>query len=191
MRDKNIEEVFAYHSETMELLHSTGNDSTMIVPLPEFVEEHLAYHPGQRDEVTSAHKEWLSVVRDWINDPTSPSLSYHFLDGHPAFWTLAAVEDGGDPVFKTGGFAARFWKALGRKGDEVVYMMECGGAVPPRRDHHYHDIDLDAYSSSWDECFVDTARYTFTVFTITGVAADENREFIYPDEDDNEDEESD
>lgn len=182
MRTNNIDEVFAYHSEVIDLLRSN-----VVVPLPEFVSEHLTRHPDQRVDIEAAYGDWLNTVRKWIDNPANPVLSYHFLDGHPAFWTLETLHDGQGPVFKTTGQASHFWKGIGRSDGKEVYMMEHGAAVPPERTSHYHDHYLDSYSSSWEGCYVDTARYTFALFAITGVDSEDTRQLFYSDTDDDTD----
>lgn len=134
--------------------------------IPDFVEEYCRYNPEQRESVVQTYRDWLETAVAWRDNRKNPVLSFLFLDGHPCFWSFEHKGSEGQSFegFLTGntlvmdGAASTFWKDADY---ESKYMMECGNAVPPYRLHHYHDYNLDAYGNSFEECFVDTAKYTF------------------------------
>ncbi len=175
-------------SEVMESLE---------LKLPKYAENYLVFRPEQREKLEAAYVTWMTKTNRWISDDRNPAASYHFLDGHPIFWAFMpnpktsedealtmkkeAMEKEAfnrnedfsaeihalNNVFQTTGFAENFWKALGGKKNEPTYMMECGSAVEPARYSHYHDVYLDTYASSFDECYVKTALYVFALHGIT------------------------
>lgn len=175
MTRKTFKEMIGYHAWDIEAL-----DDPMVVPLPAFAEAYCQANPEFREGVESTYRAWLSTAKEWIEDPQNPVKAYHFLDGHPSFWTFEPsngtddameIMDRGEVTdldafmraskLRTAGFARSFWKAIGGKNN--TYMMECGSAVPPLRAYHYHDIDVDAYAESFEACYVQTAEYVFSI----------------------------
>lgn len=160
--------------------------------LPKIAREYCAIHPGSLGPVSRAFAQWASVAKQWFNNPEDPALAFRFLDGHPALWSFSALNDDvqkewyGIPskgeledesyfdiaykkflelsTLKTSGFAGGFWTGLGRHEGKDVYMMEMGSAVPPFRNHHYHDTDIDTWESSFEDCYIQHALGVLAVF---------------------------
>jgi hypothetical protein len=96
---------------------------------------------------------------DWV-------AAYHWLDTHPAFWHRNRSDD--SHWSTQNGMAGR-WESVNRNEDGKVSVgFEHGGTVFPAGTHHYHDTDLDTYSTSLEQAFVDYARKVDKHFNLDG-----------------------
>jgi hypothetical protein len=96
---------------------------------------------------------------DWV-------AAYHWLDTHPAFWHRDRSD--GSHWSTQNGMTGR-WESVHRNEDGTVGVgFEHGGTVFPAGTHHYHDTDLDTYSSGLEQAFVDYALKVDKHFNLDG-----------------------
>lgn len=170
-------------------------------PLPKIAIEYLQHHPDEEQKISQAHAEWMEAAFAWVDNPNDPALAYRFLDAHPALWSFTSrdgegmsfrdirnseneLNEGGEDgayaeflrqsVLKTSGQARTFWTGIGSNNGKRVYMMEMGAAVPPLRNHHYHDMDIDTWEDSFEKCYIQTAIGVLAIFGL------DDREKIVP-----------
>lgn len=94
----------------------------------------------------------IEAIRDWRNNKDDFKASYYMLDGHPAFWTRHTPE----PMYdwsNWGNVSEKFWFAPATKG----MMMECGAHIEPDYTDTYHDLRLDTFGESFEDCIIQTA----------------------------------
>lgn len=96
---------------------------------------------------------------DWV-------AAYQWLDIHPAFWHRNKSDS--EHWSTTNGMTGR-WESVYRKEDGTAgVMFEHGGTVFPQGTHHYHDTDLDTYSSGLEQAFIDYAIEVDKHFNLDG-----------------------
>lgn len=101
----------------------------------------------------NAYISWARDYVEWVNNPDSFYNAWQIVKHHPAMWLNgkeeATIDTEREPWL---------WHEIGRTEDgETYHMFETGSAVPPERQHHYHDLDLDVYSSTYEEGIIELA----------------------------------
>lgn len=102
--------------------------------------------------VETAFTSAQGSIKHWRDNKDDFHASYYMLDTHPAFWTRLKVEP--TTYWQDSGIvSARFWFAPSTSG----MMMECGAHIAPDYTDTYHDLRLDTYGKSFEDCIVQTA----------------------------------
>jgi hypothetical protein len=90
---------------------------------------------------------------------------FHWLNGHPAFWTRYSV-DRNDWNTESNG---SIWLGVTTDNDgKPVIMLETGGAVEPERTSRYHDLRLDVYAPTYEQAIVQLAAKVHKFFDVDG-----------------------
>ena len=108
-------------------------------------------------------KNAVENILRWRESKGDFTSSYYMLNSHPAFWTRHKAE----PTFDwrdSGLVSGQFWFAPASPG----MMMECGGHVEPDYTDTYHDLRLDTYGKSFEDCIIQTAALVDKFFHSDG-----------------------
>lgn len=116
-----------------------------------------------RELVEHALQESVALIREWRKDKTDFRASYAMLDRHPAFWQRRDE----NPTFYwyTSDHVQGFWHALSDDG----MMMETGSHVEPEFTSRYHDLRLDTYGKTFEDCIIATAALVDKFYREDGV----------------------
>lgn len=101
------------------------------------------------DMVQWEYHQAVQNIRDWRDNPTLDNACY-MLDTHPAFWTRHKYEPTWD--WKADGHVKEFWFA---RGDDC-WMMEAGGHTEDFV-HKFHDLRLDIWEDTFEDCIIKMA----------------------------------
>lgn len=110
-------------------------------------------------------------VKDYREDPSDFMNAYDFIDRHPAFWTKMTPHDAENKTldWNTAGYASKIWAVPSRlKDGRIGWMMEGGSHVGPEYVSHYHDLRLDVYGDSIEDCYIQLAAKLDKFFDIDG-----------------------
>lgn len=93
----------------------------------------------------------IERIRRWRESKDDFRASYAMLDTHPVFWRRRKEE----PTFtwQDSGLVLNFWHGLSDEG----MMMEAGAHTDPDFTETYHDLRLDTYGTSYEDCIIQTA----------------------------------
>lgn len=110
------------------------------------------------------YRKYLESIEEYRKDPKNFLKAYYFVSGHPAFWTK---EVRGDYIYWEK--HRDFWmRPMKRDNGEVLILMEAGQAVPPLRNEHYHDLELDVYSDTYENAIIEMAALVDNYFHYDG-----------------------
>lgn len=106
---------------------------------------------SQRPLVLYDYYRAVEYVKAWRESDKSPEVSYNMLDSHPVFWYISANDHVLDIYSRVvhNQLVQRFWHMW----SNGTFMMECG-----ERGFSVHDVRLDTYGKSFDDCIVQTAE---------------------------------
>ena len=116
-----------------------------------------------REVVEENFANSLAAIREWRENKDDFKASYCMLDDHPAFWTRHKAE----PTYdwsNRGNVSDKFWFAPSTSG----MMMECGAHIAPDYTDTYHDLRLDTYGTSFEDCIIQTAALVDKFFHSDG-----------------------
>lgn len=111
--------------------------------------------------------EFLKTAETYLNDPEDFLSAWYFLASHPYAWYR--YDAGDEYSWSTDELTSKIWVSP-TKNDEgkLVFMMEAGGAVPPERTSHYHDLRLDVYADSYNEGIIQLAALVHKFYYLDG-----------------------
>lgn len=109
---------------------------------------------------------FLLTASKYLENPKDFVLAYHFVNGHPAFWSRYNGTST-DWNLENNGFISMDVINDHKTGKPLV-MLEHGAAVPPERTHHYHDLRLDSYGETYEAAIIDLAAKVNANFDLEG-----------------------
>ena len=124
-------------------------------------------------------KDSLQVALDneklYLENPTDFFAAYHFIDTHPAFWTV----QGELPSWhwSTEGHCQKVshWVYKDEDDGRLRICLETGSHVNKASDsvkiyqEHYHDYRLDVYADSFEQAFIQLAELLYKFFDNHGI----------------------
>ena len=120
-------------------------------------------HREDMQDLEQAYLVGIQNILAWRDNKDDFVASYRMLDTHPTFWVRNTPEK--TLEWKTIGHVQGFWHALSRTG----MVMECGSHVPDTYGYHYHNLRLDTYGTSYEDCIVKTAALVDRFFHEDGI----------------------
>lgn len=134
-------------------------DETHRILISVSFEEKLKLLRHSYSEFLKFTEHYRSHSDDWV-------VAYEWLDIHPAFWSRSEANSS---HWRTDGGMVGRWESVHRNEDGTAgVMFEHGGTVFPIGTHHYHDTDLDTYSTGLEQAFIDYARKVDKHFNLDG-----------------------
>ena len=118
------------------------------------------------DMLRYSYAEFLKFTEDYRANSDDWVIAYQWLDIHPAFWHRNRPDT--SRWSTSNGMAGR-WDSVHRNEDGTAGVgFEHGGTVFPVGTHHYHDTDMDTYSSGLEQAFIDYALKVDKHFNLDG-----------------------
>lgn len=111
---------------------------------------------------------FLCTAKEWLKKQEDMVLAYAFLQHHPAFWYRPDPETRPNQWVTDNGLHSLWVCPTYNDEGKTVVMMEHGAAVPPARDHHYHDPRLDVWAPTFEDGYVQTAKLLHKYFALDG-----------------------
>lgn len=102
------------------------------------------------DMLQNDFHEAVHNIRRWREDPSLDN-AYWMLDTHPSFWTRHVEVPTWE--WKTDGHTKDFWFAYGNG----CWMMEAGGHTDDLM-YKFHDLRLDVYEDTFENCILKMAE---------------------------------
>lgn len=139
--------------ETWLGLHLPGDNGRMTVM--------LALNDSERwDMLQNDYYQAVDNVYAFRENPIIET-AYDMLDTHPAFWTRRTAEPTWN--WENDGHVQGFWFAPSGDG----WMMEAGGHTEDMTDK-YHDLRLDVYEKTFEDCLLALAHKVDKFFNVDG-----------------------
>lgn len=112
------------------------------------------------DMLQNDYHQAADNIHRWRAEPNLDN-AYYMLDTHPAFWTRHKEE----PTWhwETNGHVNGFWFARG----DNCWMMEAGGHTPDLTST-FHDIRLDVWGDTFEDCIMKMAELVDKFFNEDG-----------------------
>lgn len=110
--------------------HVIGNNDKHFPPFGEYSSE---------ERIMDGLHNWAEHTVKWFDDLNNAGKAFMFLNSHPLSWRL--MRDG---RLKTDNGVVTSWSSV---YSDSTFCIESGV-------FNYHDIDLDVYGGSWEECYL-------------------------------------
>lgn len=128
------------------------------------------------DLLKAEYQQFLKTNESYLADPTNWALAYRWLQTHPAFWHRSSLESS---FWSTDQGLWDKWESVLINDDGEVEVLVEHGPWLDERTQSSLDHRLDAWGSSFEECYVKFAAKVHKYYGVDGFERPEFAEGVW------------